>query len=97
MTFVRDWLQVFPQEQFHFVKLEDYSLNKEAELTHIFNFLGLESIHKADQTRRKNQAKGDQADTDMLPKTRKLLRKFYSPYNKELQQVLNDPRFSWGY
>ena len=94
---MRDWLQVFPRDHFHLVKLEDYSLNKDAELTKVYNFLGLKSTHTADQTKRKNQAKGDLAATGMLPETKKLLRKFYSPFNEELKQVLKDPRFSWGY
>ncbi len=30
-------------------------------------------------------------------KLRKLLQEFYSPFNKELVELLQDTRFDWGY
>ncbi len=40
---------------------------------------------------------GDIKLGDMLPKTKEMLREFYSPHNKQLATLLRDPNFRWGY
>ena len=39
--FVREWLQVFPPEQFHFLRLEDYSKDPVGQIQRIFKFLNI--------------------------------------------------------
>ena len=39
-VFLRDWMAVFPQKNFHVLRLEDYSSNKIQELDKIMSFLG---------------------------------------------------------
>jgi hypothetical protein len=39
--FIKEWLDVFPREQFIFIKMEDYVKYKEETLNRIFKFLGL--------------------------------------------------------
>lgn len=31
----------------------------------------------------------------MFDSTRKILQEFYKPYNKDLANLLNDPKFKW--
>jgi N-acetylgalactosamine 4-sulfate 6-O-sulfotransferase len=40
-VYIGDWLQVFPREQFFFVKMEEYSENTSNTLQEIFKFLGV--------------------------------------------------------
>ena len=37
--FIADWLQVFPRQQFLFIKFENYVTNKVRELNKVTNFL----------------------------------------------------------
>ena len=39
--FIKEWLDVFPREQFHFIKMEDYVTRKEDVLNRVFKFLGV--------------------------------------------------------
>ena len=40
-VYIEDWLQVFPRENFRFVRLEDYAANKTHVLLETIRFLGL--------------------------------------------------------
>ena len=39
--FIEEWLKVFPREQFHILRLEDYTEDKQLALNDIFQFLGV--------------------------------------------------------
>jgi hypothetical protein len=41
------------------------------------------------------RSKTDRKIGDMLNKTRRLLSKFYSPFNKRLSKLLNDDKYLW--
>ena len=43
-VYIEDWLQVFPRENFRFVRLEDYAANKTHVLLETIRFLGLGNI-----------------------------------------------------
>ena len=38
-VFVNDWLKVFPREQFHFIRFENYKRNKTQEVDRVLKFL----------------------------------------------------------
>ena len=40
-VFIEEWLKVFPREQFHILRLEDYTEYKQLALNDIFQFLGV--------------------------------------------------------
>lgn len=40
-VYIQDWFAVYPREQFHFVRLRDYSKNTDFEMEKVFNFLHL--------------------------------------------------------
>ena len=39
--FLQDWFQVFPREQFHIIKTEEYSLSVAEHIHQIYEFLDL--------------------------------------------------------
>ena len=97
--FLKDWLNIFPLENFLFVKFEDYS-NDPAKYveTYIFPFLGLpkfeaESKAVLTSTKVKNMSKKNMT---LLPKTEKILNKFYQSTKIVLTKMLNDERFLWN-
>ncbi|XP_064601112.1 carbohydrate sulfotransferase 15-like [Liolophura sinensis] len=101
-VYIEDWLQLYPRDQFLFLRTEGYGANVTESIVSIFKFLELDipdgsqlqSIEEkpnANTRSKKNTNLGE-----MLPETRALLEKFYSPWNKRLTKLLNDSRFSWS-
>ena len=93
--FLKDWLSIFPRNQFFITSLKQYSFNRAQVAKEIFKFLGLDSVRdlNVDWIPRNTR------DADlpvMLARTRKLLEKFYRPFNVELKQLLNDDTFLWN-
>ncbi|XP_063864619.1 carbohydrate sulfotransferase 15-like [Scylla paramamosain] len=98
--YIKDWLQVFPREQVLVLRMEDYHNNVTKTLASIYHHLGLRSatpdknkrinIHKVYNKNMKKFLVGD-----MFGSTRKILQEFYKPYNKDLANLLNDPKFKW--
>lgn len=98
--YLKDWLQVFPREQVLVLRMEDYHNNITKTLANIYHHLGLRSptpdedkrinVHKVYNKNKKKSLVGDMFDS-----TRKILQEFYKPYNKDLANLLNDPKFKW--
>jgi len=100
-VYLREWLDVFPREQIHVVRLEDYSKAPRDVMEGVHAFLGLRQLTgeeaasalrgPAANTRRA----GDRRLGGMMGGTRRLLEDFYRPYNEELASLLKDDSFLW--
>jgi N-acetylgalactosamine 4-sulfate 6-O-sulfotransferase len=86
---LREWLRYFPVSSFKVVRLEDYARNKLKISNEIFQFLGLPRLTELNPHVLYSQENSDklQYDLEMFDKTRKLLDKFYAPYNKALNKL----------
>lgn len=100
-VYLKDWMSVFPKENFYIVKTEDYAKCIKCTFAKVFRFLGLpqlnkssvnfmESIPKANTRRYKDTTMGR-----MWNETYELLRKFYQPHNEKLVNLINRPEFDW--
>ncbi|XP_019629578.1 PREDICTED: carbohydrate sulfotransferase 15-like [Branchiostoma belcheri] len=101
-VYLRDWLSIFARDQILVQRLEDYSKDLRSTITEVFKFLDLGPIKKkADQgaiytsNAKRSQTWRYGNIGQMLPKTRKILNKFYEPYNQRLAVLLNDTDFLW--
>ncbi|ELU03066.1 hypothetical protein CAPTEDRAFT_92334 [Capitella teleta] len=101
VTFIQDWLSVFPREQFYFLRLEDYMANKTKAIIEISRFLGTGELSKSymkylistDQYVANARSPEDMEIGDMLPETKLILQKYFDPWNKRLAALLNDSSF----
>ncbi|XP_067675364.1 carbohydrate sulfotransferase 15-like isoform X1 [Haliotis asinina] len=98
-VYMREWLKVFPREQFLILRTEDHDKDPKARLRTVYNYLKLNyteawlsSIAKLGHRRVSNRKlkKGP-----MLEKTRVLLDNFYRRYKMDLADLLQDKRFLW--
>ncbi|ELU05174.1 hypothetical protein CAPTEDRAFT_140582 [Capitella teleta] len=105
VTFIQDWLSVFPREQFYFLRLEDYMVNKTKAIIKISRFLGTGELSKSyvkylnstNQFVENARSAEDMKIGDMLPETKLLLHKYFDPWNKRLAALLNDSSFIYQY
>ena len=111
--FLKEWLSVFPREQFLFLKFEDYIAEEVDTINKVvFSFLDLPQLDEDGKSKMAkverqhivsfdNNSAGNKINHNyrepMLEKTRQLLRDFYRPYNKQLADLLNDKQFLWDY
>ena len=87
---VKNWLEVFPREQIHFLSTEEMERNPVKTLQKIFNFLEI-SDYKI-----QNPQKQKSADyKKMNLKTRELLSEYYRPYNKKFFGLIKQ-EFDWN-
>ena len=102
-VYVRDWLDVFPRDQVHFVHAESYYDDRAKSTNKMFRFLELDS-HKITKKRwdsmndrpiNNNGTKRGRMAKPILNKTRMLLTAFFRPYNILLADIVNDDRFRW--
>ena len=104
---IRKWLAVFPQEQFLFLRTEDFSRNI---TTTISEFLGIskELLGARKSSQRRSFFEGEFCHNvqtrynyhqdprlQMKSETRKILSDLYRPYNKALATLLRDDRYLW--
>ncbi|KAL5015956.1 hypothetical protein ScPMuIL_005545 [Solemya velum] len=95
--YLKEWLRVFPRDQFHIVKHEEYARNRDPVVKSILDFLDLH----CDEEGRFLEARTDSIQLkkkypDMLLKTRRLLQDFFKPHNEKLAKILNDNYFHWN-
>lgn len=98
--YVKEFLSVFPRNNFLFIKSEDYSKNRVNVLTsEVYPFIGVEELSdtalQRTLTAEANLNKNRGEDFEMHDETRVVLRRFFTPYNQRLVQLLNDSAFSW--
>lgn len=92
-----DWLNVFPRENFLFIRSEDYNVDKLALMnTEVYPFLEIPPVEgvQADKIAEKPNA-FQQDYLPMLPETKEILHNFYQPYNDKLAHLLGEDRWSW--
>ena len=93
---LKRWLKYFKKEQFLFLRLEDIISNPYNVFIKVWKFLGVESLpeeefsHITSKTRR-----AVSRYPDMHKDVRSLLNNFYSPFNIELANLLNNTGFLW--
>ncbi|XP_071087317.1 carbohydrate sulfotransferase 15-like [Haliotis cracherodii] len=98
---VADWLRVFPRHQVHVIKFEDYIQDIENHMKSLFRFLDLRDLTKSEMTLvlglEPNNIRNVNAQHvgEMLLDTRQMLTDFYSRYNKELTELLNNRKYLW--
>lgn len=100
---IRKWLQVFPREQFLFLRMEDFSAGPDAVIQQVTEFLGLSEFtpeqkeelfaHKENVNVHAQQQDGN---FEMRSDTRRHVTDFFRPYNEKLAELLGDPRFLWN-
>ncbi|XP_067676216.1 carbohydrate sulfotransferase 15-like [Haliotis asinina] len=98
-VFMREWLRVFPREQFLIMRTEDHDQDPIARLRTVYNYLKLNYTEDwlssiANITHQRASGK-KLKQGPMLAKTRVLLDNFYRRYNTDLADILQDKRFLW--
>ncbi|XP_025090190.1 carbohydrate sulfotransferase 15-like [Pomacea canaliculata] len=92
VVFLVDWLRIFPQQQIHVVRFEDYIKNIPRHLSSMFEFLEIAPMPEyalQELSSRPVSNRGRHYSVGaMLPATEKLLQKFYAPFNEQLAEVL---------
>ncbi|XP_067651906.1 carbohydrate sulfotransferase 15-like [Haliotis asinina] len=98
---VADWLRVFPRQQVHIIKFEEYMMDIDNHMKSLFRFLDLRELTKSemipvlDLKRSNTRNAAAKRVGEMFPETRQLLTHFYGQYNKELANLLNDQKYLW--
>ena len=81
--FIERWLEVFPRENFLFLKTEDLGQNPVATMDRVFEFLGLPK-YQLNEYSRENSNSYDPIDHSLRQK----LSEFFLPYNQKLEQLI---------
>ena len=92
-----DWLRVWPRDQLHIIRYEDWAAEP-GRVTHsVLEFLGARRWEGLEghlpQPRAATAGDDVHAST---PETRAKLRAFYAPFNAQLAALLNDTRWLWA-
>ena len=97
--YIDHWLNLYPLEQLHWVRLEDYAKDPATVLQGIYDFLGVKEMPKKEinayitnTTVSLNNAKAYQHIGDMMPQTKQMLTDFYKEYNQKLAERLGDDK-----
>ncbi|KAL5017392.1 hypothetical protein ScPMuIL_006981 [Solemya velum] len=97
---LKEWLSVFPRDQFLIFRTEDYQADIRGHIERVFNFLDVAPLSAAEMERiadfHKVHVTARKADHQMLNETRNLLNNFYATFNKDLAEILGDYCFSWS-
>ncbi|XP_046548039.1 carbohydrate sulfotransferase 15-like [Haliotis rubra] len=97
-VYMREWLKVFPREQFLILRTDDYDDDLKPQLRKVYDFLKLnyteEWLTSIADVRHLNVGKKN-SRIPMLERTRVILDTFYSRYNQDLAHILQDKRFLW--
>ncbi|CAL1542196.1 unnamed protein product [Lymnaea stagnalis] len=100
-VFMREWLQVFPKENFLLIKTEEYDEDSEATLKEVMAFLGLgplrenvlQEITEEERSRVTVQRK---IAGPMRNATREILHSLLDPCGLELARLLKNDKFTWS-
>jgi len=85
------WLQVFPREQFLFLRLDDLSKHTNQSMRQVFEFLHVESMTEIEDISVKNARTYEPMDGAI----KQQLEEFYRPYNERLVRLLG-PGFNFS-
>ncbi|MDY6782567.1 MAG: sulfotransferase domain-containing protein [Cyanobacteriota bacterium] len=89
VDYFREWLNVFPKEQFLILKSEKLFANPAVTMKQVYNFLNLP---ECPQTEYRNWNSNTYPPTS--PTLRQQLAEFFQPYNQELEEYLG-MTFNW--
>lgn len=94
---LRDWLEVFPREQFLFLSTEDYAADKLGTLNEqVYPFLNIPRVEGKERQRIETMKNVfQQKYQPMLNETKRLLNDFYKPFNVKLAKLLGDDKWLW--
>ena len=97
---IAQWLQVIPRDQFLFLRTEDLASDSYALLKRVWNFLSLPSQTREDlgdvlNARTNYSPVAHMKILQLQPKTRDMLERFYSDYNRALAEMLDDDAYLW--
>ncbi|MGF1492955.1 MAG: tetratricopeptide repeat protein [Microcoleaceae cyanobacterium] len=90
IQFLREWMSVFPKEQFLILKSEDFYRNPRRGMNQVFQFLEIPPKHNLKEYKPYNS--GSYPETEQS--IRELLSDYFRPYNKELEDFL-EVKFNW--
>lgn len=98
--FLRDWLNVFPQEQVMVLRMEDYHQDTSATMASIYAHLGLRGLTEEEEelvnmAPVQNKNKKKLYIGKMLNTTAETLRRFYEDFNNDLAELMGDRKFTW--
>jgi len=89
VKYIKNWLNVFPKNQFLFLQTEELNQNIEMEFRKIYDFIEIPSFNF------KYVGKSNVGNYQpMKSSTRERLLKFYKPFNQELENIL-ETKFQW--
>ncbi|XP_071098167.1 carbohydrate sulfotransferase 15-like [Haliotis cracherodii] len=100
-AFLEDWWKVFPRDQVHVIRFEDYVADTRGEMKKLFDFLSLSKLSESEwmdvlgETQINQRPKSSRNIGNMNNDTRTILEEFYEPYNQRLAQLLKDEKYSW--
>ncbi|BFZ20932.1 hypothetical protein BsWGS_23971 [Bradybaena similaris] len=100
-VFMREWLQVFPLENFHFIKTEEYENNLEETLKSVMEFLGLGPLRETQlqviaEEERSRVTLQRKIAGPMKNATRDILEELLTACNTELVRLVGSDKFTWG-
>ncbi|XP_005101986.1 carbohydrate sulfotransferase 15 [Aplysia californica] len=99
-VFMREWLRVFPKENFLFLKTEDYAKNPQETLKEVINFLDLAPLDEktlqtiAEEDRSRVTVQKHEAGP-MMEETKVILRQLLGPCSEQLRSLLHMDKFRW--
>ncbi|XP_045205502.1 carbohydrate sulfotransferase 15-like [Mercenaria mercenaria] len=99
-VFMKDWLKVFPREQFYITTTEMYSQSPSQILQEAFDFLDLRKLTRKEvdqfsRAERQHVTKNKDNLGQMLQQTRDILERLYGTFTKELASILEDDKYLW--
>ncbi len=84
---------IFPREQIHIIKFEDFKADPNAELNRVCEWLDL----KPHTFERVSEVKGKSVETDVIsPETRQYLSEYYAEFNQQLWDLLGWEGEPWS-
>ena len=87
--YIKNWLEIFPKNQFLFLKTEDLDKDASVEFKKIFEFIKIPSFDIKYEGKRNVGSYSPMKST-----TRDQLLEFYKPFNQELEKIL-ETKFQW--
>ncbi len=97
VLFLEKWLEHFSLSKFLVLRLEDYEKDPQKYMERVFSFLDLEMPSDWSSILHSGVANKHKDSRDpMLPETLRVLKDFYSPYNRLLAKLLKNDGFLWS-
>ncbi|KAK3088062.1 hypothetical protein FSP39_014149 [Pinctada imbricata] len=97
---MKTWMDVFPSNQIHIIRTEDFSKDLSGHMTELFKFLNISDVSQKllqniSTTRHAYETQKKKSAGPMLQETWDILKTFFDIENKELVKLLNNTKFNW--